>query len=104
MRSQNFIDVAPPTQGLVANVPPQLVPSTALLDGSNVFLDIDGLYKPRFGYAPYLTPGPNIGPVNGVWWWVDLDGSNQYIAVSPSDAATVNNSAWKTITGTTPLT
>lgn len=104
MRSQQFIDINPATQGLVANVPPQLVPPAALLDGNNVFLDIDGLYKPRFGYNPYLSPGPNIGAVNGVWWWVDLDGSNQYIAVSPTDVATVRNGAWQLITGAPQLT
>jgi hypothetical protein len=103
VRAQQFIDINPPTQGLVANVPPHLVPPTALLDGENIFLDLDGLYKPRFGYAPYLTPGPNIGAVNGLWWWVDLDSSNQYLAVSPTDAATVRNGAWTTITGSPTL-
>lgn len=104
MRAQQFIDLSPATRGIVANVPPQNVPPEAFLDGENVFLDIDGLVKPRFGYAPYISPGPNIGPVNGVWWWVDIDGSNQYLAVSPTDVATVTNSAWQTVTGQTQLT
>ncbi len=107
MRAQQFIDINPPTQGLVANLPPHLVPPGALLDGSNIFYDsvgAPGLYRPRFGYQPYLTPGPNIGAVNGVWWWVDLDGSNQYIAVSPTDVGTVRNGAWKIITGFPNLT
>lgn len=99
MRSQNYIDLNPSTKGLVANVPAHLVPPEAMLDGENVFLDIDGLIKPRFGYAPYISPGPNIGPVNGVWWWVDIDLSNQYLAVSPTDVATVRGGVWTNVTG-----
>src|SRR5216683_878965 len=98
MRGQP-IELPPITQGLQTNVPPHLVQPGALLDGSNVFTDVDGLTKPRFGYTPFLTPGPNIGAVNGLFWWIDLDGSNQYIAVSPTDAATVAAGAWHTITG-----
>jgi hypothetical protein len=100
----NPVDLIPPRSGLVANVPPHMVPRDALIDGSNMFLDIDGLYKPRFGYQPLISPGPNIGPVNGVWWYVDLDGSNQYLAVSPTDVATVKLGAWTTITGINVLT
>jgi len=105
VRAKSFTDINPQTQGLVANVPLQLVPPGAFVDGNNVFLDtIDGLVKPRFGYQPYLVPGPNIGSVNGVWWWVDLDGSNQYIAVSPTDVSAVRGGAWELITGYPSLT
>lgn len=100
------IPLAVPTQGVFKNVTPDQVPQGGLIDGLNCWLDIDGLYKPRFGYTPYITPGPNIGPIMGLWWWVNLDNTNQYLAVSLTDVATVSGSpaAWTTVTGTPSLT
>src|ERR1019366_5497485 len=46
------IQIVVPTQGLVANVPNYQVPAGGLVDGSNVFVDIDGLLKTRLGYSP----------------------------------------------------
>src|ERR1039458_5133844 len=52
MRGIIPIQIVVPTQGLVANVPNYQVPAGGLVDGSNVFVDIDGLLKTRPGYAP----------------------------------------------------
>ena len=100
------IPLVVPTQGVFKNVTPDQVPQGGLIDGANVWLDIDGLYKPRFGYSPYLAVSPAIGPIMGLWWWTNLDNTNQYLAVSTTDVATVSGSpaAWSTVTGTPKLT
>jgi hypothetical protein len=98
------IDIVVPRAGIVANVPPHEVPRDAALDGQNVWVDIDGQLKARFGYDPLLQAGPNIGPINGVYWWTDIDLSNQYMAVSPTDVATIRGGTWAPITGFPPLT
>lgn len=100
------IPLAVPTQGVFKNVTPDQVPQGGLIDGLNCWLDIDGLYKPRFGYTPYIATGPGIGPIMGLWWWVNLDNTNQYLAVSLTDVATVSGSpaAWTTVTGSPSLT
>ena len=51
-----------PTSGLVANVPPHLAPPTSLIDGYNVYLDIDGKLKVRSGYSP--VPNGPLQPID----------------------------------------
>src|SRR5216683_3662993 len=100
------IPLAVPTQGVFKNVPPDQVPQGGLIDGLNCWLDIDGLYKPRFGYSPFIGVGPAIGPVMGIWWWTDLDNSNQYLIVSTTDVATAigSGTALSKVTGASSLT
>lgn len=99
------IDLPVPLRGQVNNVPRHKVPLDALLDGQNVFVDIDGLLRARFGYTPNLN-APGLGPIIGLGWWLNEDGSNQYIAVTPTDVAASPGSppAWRKVTGATPLT
>lgn len=60
-----------PTGGLVLNMPPHQVPPNALTDGSNMYLDIDGLLKPRSGYTPLAMPGPATTAVTNLFWNTD---------------------------------
>ena len=85
----------------MTNVTPDQVPANAMIAGSNVWLDVDGLLKPRFGYTPLIVAGPTIGALTGLWWWIDLDSSNHYLAVSPTGVSTVQSGAWVTVTGRT---
>lgn len=99
------LEIAVPTQGLVRNVTPDKVPQGALIDGQNMWLDIDGFYKVRYGYQPFPIGGGNlnIGPIIGAWWWIDTANTNQYLAVSPTKVAWFNGTTWVDVTGT-PLT
>ena len=60
-----------PSTGVVYNLPPHQVPPSSLIDGSNMYLDIDGLFKCRPGYVPLAIPGP--APAGGVelFWNTD---------------------------------
>ena len=73
MRGVVAIQIVAPTQGLVANVPSQLAPQGSLVDGSNVFVDIDGRLKVRSGYAQVgvLTPAERV---NGLVSYRDSNG------------------------------
>jgi hypothetical protein len=88
-----------PMKGLIKNQTPDLIPPDGLIDGQNVFMDLDALMKPRFGYAPESSSTPSIGPVIGLWWWVDLNGTNQYLAVGLSGAAAKGSGVWHQVTG-----
>src|ERR1019366_4828101 len=73
MRGIIPIQIVVPTQGLVANVPNYLVPSGGLVDGSNVFVDIDGLLKTRLGYSLVGTLNP-AERINGIISYRDTNG------------------------------
>jgi hypothetical protein len=51
MRADGLVSFPVPISGLIRNLPPQNVPSQGILDGVNMFVDIDGYLKPRFGYS-----------------------------------------------------
>lgn len=102
MRGQQSWPLLAPTGGLVANVPPQYVPSNALISGQNMWLDLDGFFRPRFGYAPYLAMSPG-GRIMGLAWWTDVDGSQQYLAVNETQIWAIVGNAWTNVTGATPL-
>lgn len=65
MRGQAF-PIPIPTGGVDYSHPPHLLAPNQLSDGQNVYLDIDGLYKPRHGYTPLLTPGPSVRIQGGI--------------------------------------
>jgi len=62
LRGRQTLPLPVPALGLVANAPPDQVPANALIDGSNCFLDIDGYFKPRFGYSQFLVAGQVAPP------------------------------------------
>lgn len=90
------IDIRPPFKGLIANVPPHLVPNDGLIDGSNVMMDITGQMVVRPGYSPFLPQGPGF-TVNGVWFWVDVNGQYNYMAAGQNRVAATINGVWTTI-------
>lgn len=55
-----------PTAGLIANVPLHQVPPNGAADGSNVFVDTDGLLKPRGGFTPLAPVGPGGRIMGGI--------------------------------------
>src|SRR6185437_13139104 len=57
MRGKPF-PIPVPNGGAAFNLPPHQAPPNTLVAGYNMFLDIDGLYKCRSGYAPLAVPGP----------------------------------------------
>lgn len=91
-----------PINGLIANIPPHLVDQQSLIAGQNMWLDLDGYYKPRFGYKPYLPMGPG-GVILGLEWWTDVDGTSRYIAVNETQIWAIVGGVWTNVTGTTPL-
>lgn len=99
MQGQPYI-IPVPVQGMMANVPAYQVPPAALIAGTNMWLDVDGLYKPRFGYAPLFpnNPTPNIGPIIGLISYEDTDEDYHTIAVSPTSAAETTNGPWEILT------
>ena len=70
MRGQPF-PLPVPTGGVVYNLPPHQVPPNALIDGSNTYLDIDGLFKCRPGYVPLAIPGPATVSNPTLFWDTD---------------------------------
>lgn len=52
MKGQLVIRFDVPTAGLITNLPPHQVPPNGLIAGNNVFVDLDGLLKPRLGVLP----------------------------------------------------
>ena len=100
MRGKQPQPIPVPALGLIANVPPDQVPTNGMIDGQNVFLDIDGYLKPRFGYQPFLsTSEPSNGPVIGLLWYTDIDGSTVHLCATPTDIFAIINDAWTAITG-----
>lgn len=63
MKGQLVIKFDVPNKGLVTNVPPHLVGTDALIDGSNVFVDLDGRMKTRLGNSQV---GSTLSPVERV--------------------------------------
>lgn len=61
MRGQEYLPIPVPTAGLMLDLPPQEVPAGAALDGENVFVDVDGLLKPRPGFRNIAALGDATG-------------------------------------------
>src|SRR5271167_70567 len=95
MRGQTPFIYDAPALGLRADVPVHKVPQGALISGQNMFLDIDGFYKPRFGYGAWsAATGAPGQPLQGFLWYTDIDGSYQYVGGSAGFFYAVVGGAW----------
>lgn len=105
MRGKQPQPIPVPALGLIANVPPDQVPTNGMIDGMNVFYDTDGYLKPRFGYQPFLpTSEPSNGPVIGLLWYTDTDGTTVHMCATPTSVFVIVGGVWTNVTGGTPLT
>ena len=64
MKGQLVIKFDVPNRGLITNVPPHLVGTDALINGSNVFVDLDGRLKTRLGNLS--VTGTALSPVERI--------------------------------------
>ena len=79
MRGRLAIDLQVPNGGLIANVPPHLVPPNGALPGSsNIYVDLDGLCKTRQGYGLIAPLNPTDRPM-GLISYFDAGGNYQVI-------------------------
>src|SRR5579872_2029300 len=103
MRGDTAIEFEVPALGIIANMPPHKVPNNALINGSNVFVDIDGLLKTRQGYNP-VAPGMAVTErIQGLISDEDPSGVLVQVAGGTTSWQYFDGSAWHNITGT-PLT
>lgn len=100
MRGTAVYPFRPPVLGLQANVPAHMVPEGALIGGQNCFLDIDGLYKPRFGYGAWKSTSPDQ-PLLGLLYFTDTDASEQYFGVSTQKAYALVGGVWTVVSSGT---
>lgn len=102
MRGQTPLPIPVPLRGLIRNVPLQEIPPDAVVDGSNMYIDVDGFWKPRPGYAPRVAIGPG-GRIMGGIEYVDADGVTvQQVAANLTQWWWLNTGTglWVNITGT----
>lgn len=85
MKGAKPFEIAIPVQGLLTDRPKQLVPLDGLLSGQNMVLDPDGYYRPRAGYKPWLTGAQPSEALLGITFYVDTDGSFQYVGVGAAN-------------------
>src|SRR6266704_6684094 len=78
MRGAEKFEIPTPAQGLLKDRPTQLVGLDGILAGSNMMLDADGYYRPRAGYAPWLSTNPTEA-LYGLAYYQDTDGTSQYV-------------------------
>ncbi len=72
------IQIVVPTKGLITNVPNYQNPPDSLVDGSNVYVDEDGLLKARQGYSLVGTTLPTER-ITGIVNYRDQSGSFQVV-------------------------
>lgn len=100
MRGKDQIQIPVSTSGLVANLPAQQVPPTAMLSSSsNVLVDVDGLLKPRKGYTPLGTMAVS-DQVMGIISYLDYNGSYQTILGGQTTWQLATSTPFTNITGT----
>lgn len=92
MRGVEQFQIPIPTQGLLKDRPTQTVPLGGILAGTNMMLDPDGYYRPRAGYSPWLASFPSEA-LYGMAFYVDTDGSYQYIGAGASNVWTADIAA-----------
>ena len=82
MRGRLALDIQVPNGGLIANVPPHLVPPNGSLPGSsNLYVDLDGLCKTRLGYG-LIAPLAVVERPMGIISYYDAGGNFQVIVGS----------------------
>jgi hypothetical protein len=96
MRGSQVFTYDPQTGGIRADLPPQLVPQGSLIGGSNCLLDIDGLYKPRFGYGAWQSGTPTQA-LQGLLWYTDIDGTPRYVGGSYQNLYAIVGGSWAKI-------
>lgn len=74
-------ELAVPEAGLILNTSPHKVPPNAVLDGQNVYIDVDGYLKPRPGYEPLDATQPG-GRIMGGISYKDSDDATTRIVVA----------------------
>lgn len=97
MRGKIVLPIPVPTAGLMAHLPPHQIPPTALSDGSNTYLDVDGLYKCRNGYSPVTSPGPSARITGGITY-TDSNGTGETVCATLIDWFALINNVWTKIT------
>lgn len=85
--------------GIVLNTPPHQVPPNGILAGSNVFVDVDGLLKPRSGYNPLIAIGPGFRIQGGITY-EDSRGDVETVVAGLTNWAQFTGATWQDITGT----
>lgn len=98
-RGRQIFPLQVPTQGLILNVPINKVGLDGLIDGENMYLDTDGLYRCRHGYQPMVTDSKPGFRIMGGYWFKDSLGIERFIAVGQHNAAALVNGVWEDITG-----
>lgn len=94
-----------PTQGLVLNVPPDKVGTNGLIAGNNVFVDLDGLLKPRLGTTQVASNDLTVTePGIGIYPYEDNTGIFYPIVGSPTRWYANISNTWTDISGGTLLT
>lgn len=99
MRGETVIELQVPTAGLIANVPIHQIPPNGIYGGTNMFVDLDGLLKPRRGYVALGTPivtEQQMGQIS----YFDYDGSYQTIVAGFTSWQLATSVAFTNITGT----
>lgn len=99
MKGQLILRFQVPNQGLVTNVPPHLVGPEALIDGQNVFVDLDGTMKCRRGLAQV---GSTLSPaerVMGLGFYEDNNGIFYPMAGTPTRWQAQKAGVWTDISG-----
>src|SRR5271166_5584160 len=95
MRGVEQFQIPTPARGILLDRPKQLVPLDGILAGTNMLLDPDGYYRPRYGYQPFLGGFPTESFL-GMAFYVDTDGTYQYVGVGESGfwAADIATDSW----------
>ena len=93
MRGVAPFDIPTPLQGILLDRPTQQVGLDGILAGYNMMLDADGYYRPRNGYKQWIATNPTE-PLYGMAFYVDTDGSYQYVGAGNADVWAVVANAW----------
>lgn len=109
MRGSQVYSLPVPVAGLITNQSPQNVPPEAVVDGENMFIDIDNFFKPRPGYEPMAVTGPGgwiIGGIqfrdgNSVTTWTVVANLSQWW-VNPASTTPITWLTWVDPTVTWP--
>lgn len=99
MKGQIVMRFEVPTQGLILNQPKHKVGPDALVDGQNVFVDLDGLLKTRKGLLPV---GSQLSPaerVMGFGYYEDNTGNFYPTLGTPTRWQVLQSGVWTDVSG-----
>lgn len=103
MRGNQPIEFLSPVRGVIANLPIHKVGPDALVNGNNVYVDIDGLLKTRQGYTPVASAMAVTERVQGLISYLDISQNFVQLSGGATTWQLFNGTSWVNITGT-PLT